>query len=278
MHEAVYFKIIQRRQRYRNPNALIAIPPDFTYTDEEFQAAQKYISSLQHKKVNFCHPGHEFYPSVFLKMAEPPLFLEFIGQPTWQTHPMISVVGAREIESSTERWMKYHLAEFLKKSPDTAIVSGGARGVDQLAHLVSLKEGNPTVVILPTGLNQIYPSELKNFTKVYSGKTLCFLSEFEQNQQISKTHFYFRNRLIAALGSFTLVTQASLKSGSMLTVHHCLQNGRPVVSVPAHPEMIGFGGNIKLLQEGAYIINSFGDLLDFWKAESSSNQTKVLFP
>jgi DNA processing protein len=278
MDDAVYFKIIQRRQRYRNPNALVSVPPDFSYTDEEFESARVYVNNLKVRKISYCYPGHEHYPAVFLKMAEPPLFLEFVGNPIWISNPLISVVGAREIEDSTERWMRYHLSEFLKKAPDTAIVSGGARGVDQLAHLVSLKEGNPTVIILPTGLSQIYPAELKNLFKVYSKKTLCFLSEFEQNQQINKAHFYFRNRLIAALGSFTLVTQASLKSGSMLTVHHCLQNGRPVVSVPAHPEMIGFGGNIKLLQEGAYIINSFGDLLDFWKAESSSNQTKVLFP
>ncbi|MCC2678941.1 MAG: Smf family processing protein [Pseudobdellovibrio sp.] len=278
MKDAVYFKILQRRHRYRNPNADTSIPEGFDYTAEEYESARQYVAGLDKAKISYCYPGHVCYPVVFTKMQEPPLFLEYIGDPFWMSRPMMSVVGAREIEDSTERWMNFHLSEFLKQEPDVCVVSGGARGVDQTAHVVALKERNPTIIVLPTGLNQLYPAELKQFRKLNAKAPLTFLSEFENHQQIQRAHFYFRNRLIAALGEFTLVTQATLKSGSMLTVHHCLQNGKPVVSVPAHPEMAGFGGNIKLLQEGAYIISSFNDLLDFWRAESRSNQTKVLFP
>lgn len=278
MKDAVYFKILQRHHYYRNPNGTTSVPKDFEFTSEECESARQYIVALDASGISYCYPGHKYYPNVFMKMQEPPLFLEYLGQPYWMAHPMLSVVGAREIEEPTERWMRLHLAEFLKQEPEICIVSGGARGVDQMAHAISLKEKHPTLVVLPSGLDQLYPVELQNFRKINSKVPLTFISEFERHQQIQRAHFYFRNRLIAALGMCTLVTQASLRSGSMLTVHHCLQSGRPVVSVPAHPEMAGFGGNIKLLQEGAYIINSFGDLLDFWRAESRSIQTKVLFP
>jgi DNA processing protein len=73
--------------------------------------------------------------------------------------------------------------------------------------------------------------------------------------------------LIAALGELTLIVQASLKSGSLLTVHHCLENGKPLLVIPSHPEIIGFEGNLKLIREGAYPITSEQDLLDFWNAE-----------
>lgn len=273
MNDAVYFKILQRRHYYRNPNGDTTVPYGFSFTDEEFESARQYITGLDASGISYSYPGHTLYPAMFLKMHEPPFFIEYTGQPYWMTNPMLSVVGAREIEESTQRWMNHHISMFLRQAPEVCIVSGGARGVDQAAHVLALKERHPTVIVLPTGIKQLYPSELNRFKKLSAGAQVTFLSEFESDQKIQRAHFYFRNRLISALGSFTFVTQATLKSGSMLTVHHCLQNGRPVVTVPAHPEMAGFGGNIKLMQEGAYIINSFNDLLDFWRAESRSNQT-----
>lgn len=273
MSIAIYFKILQRRNRYRNPDHYLTPPSDFIYTDSEYKDAQIYIQNLEYHKVSYAYPGHDNYPEVFLKMQEPPLFIEYIGKPIWKSAPMISVVGSRDMMQATHVWMRHHLAEFLKHETEVAVVSGGAHGVDQMAHTVAIKEGCSTIFVLPSGLHTMYPSNLEQYRNLSLKSPICFMSEFELTSKAHKSHFYFRNRLIAVLGRITLVTQASLKSGSMLTVHHCLENGRPVVSVPAHPEMSGFQGNIKLLQEGAFMINGFNDLLDFWRAESRSNWT-----
>jgi DNA processing protein len=202
-------------------------------------------------------------------MKEPPLFLEYQGVPVWKQAPMISVVGSREISPLTQKWMKGPLADFVARTGVTT-VSGGARGVDQTVHFVSLKQNRPTVFVLPSGLGQMYPETLQDFRREEFAATACFISEFESEQRIHKSHFYFRNRLIAALGHVTLVTQASLKSGSLLTVHHALENGKPVIVVPAHPEHLGFEGNLKLLRDGAYPIANEQDLLDFWNGEFHS--------
>jgi DNA processing protein len=154
-------------------------------------------------------------------------------------------------------------------------VSGGARGVDQLSHQIAIKNYRPTIFVLPSGLLDLYPSNLEDYKKYQSKVPLCFISEFEITQNLHKSHFYFRNRIIASLGQMTLVAQATYKSGSLLTVHHCLENGRPVLSIPAHPEMSGFAGNIKLLQEGAFLISHSRDLLDFWRAETGPNLSLV---
>jgi DNA processing protein len=199
-------------------------------------------------------------------MKEPPVFFEFKGEPFWRSHKLISVVGSRQIAELSKNWMKNQLSLFLQKN-DIAVVSGGAIGIDQLAHLVAVKNKKPTIFVLPSGIENKYPNNLIEFEKAEFSPQTCFLSEFESNQRIHKSHFYFRNRLIAALGELTLIVQASLKSGSLLTVHHCLENGKPLLVIPSHPEIIGFEGNLKLIREGAYPITSEQDLLDFWNAE-----------
>ena len=75
----------------------------------------------------------------------------------------------------------------------------------------------------------------------------------------------------------TLIIQAELKSGSLLTVHHALENGRLVLTLPAHPMTIGFTGNIKLLQDGAYLVSSALDLLEIWNGEIMSNSGQMSF-
>ncbi len=267
--KSTLFKILQRRLKFRNPNHLITIPENFSFSPSEFLEAENYIQKLIEKKINYTFPGDGLYPRAFLKMKEPPLFVEFEGQAFWKDANFISVVGSREISSLTESWMKANLQSFIENS-GLGIVSGGARGVDQLAHLLCLKSNRPTIFILPSGLQCKYPQNLSLFQRDEFTANTCFLSEFEFDQALHKSHFYFRNRLIAALGEFTLVAQASLKSGSLLTVHHCLENGRQVLVIPSHPQLCGFDGNIKLIRDGAIPAANQQDLLDFWNAESIS--------
>lgn len=267
MEKAVLFKIIQRKFKFRNPQHLVLLPKEFIYTEAEYSSAKAYIENLSNYNIRYTHPEKEDYPQLFTKMKEPPLFFEYYGEPLWQNNEFISVVGSREIHAMTERWMKQHLADFINCNR-IGIVSGGARGVDQLAHLIAMKSQLPTIFVLPSGLLHLYPKTLEAIKLNPMNKNICFLSEFEIDQKLHRSHFYFRNRLIAALGGLTLVAQASLKSGSLLTVHHCLEMGKAIATIPSHPEVLGFDGNLKLMYEGAYPVRNFIDLHDFWQAES----------
>lgn len=269
MQNAILFKILQRRLSFRNPESYTELPPDLVYSHAEYDSAQIYLESLCKLGINFTYPGHIEYPMMFLKMKEPPLFLEYRGQALWKKNDFISVVGTREPHALTESWMRHQLGDFLERE-QVGVVSGGARGVDQLAHLLAIKHRRPTLFILPSGIESMYPRSLHNFLEKYSGEQLCFLSEFEMQQKIHKSNFYVRNRLIAALGLLTLVVQADIKSGSFLTVHHCLEIGRTVTTVSSHPEIQGFGGNLKLLHEGAHMTRNANDLRELWQAESWS--------
>lgn len=269
MMKAIQFKALQRRFKFRNPNHWLDVPKEIYFSEKELHSAQLYLQNLSQKNINYCFPGHGLYPKAFCFMKEPPLFIEYRGPALWTQCDFISVVGSRELSEITQRWMKTHLSAFIEES-SVGVASGGARGVDQLAHLIAMKSRKPTVMVLPSGLEQLYPLQLNDLVKLGDSQQVCLLSEFENDQKIHKSHFYFRNRLIAALGHLTLVTQASMKSGSLLTVHHCLENGKPVLVVPSHPELIGFEGSLKLLREGAFPVQNFQDLLDFWNAEFHS--------
>lgn len=266
MSSAYLYKILQRQLKFRNPNHLLELPRTFLFSFEEERSAKNYIELLKKNKISFTYPGDSDYPEQFRKMKEPPLFFEYQGLPHWKKTSFISIVGSRNISLLTESWLKNHISDFIIKKR-LGVVSGGALGVDQAAHLIAIKKERPTLFVLPSGLNCLYPNNLKDFFNLDSNQLATFVSEFEVNQKINKSHFYYRNRLIAAFGNLTLVAQATLKSGSLLTVHHCLENGRPVLTVPSHPEVVGFEGNLKLMADGAYAISNSEQLLDFWNAE-----------
>lgn len=278
MKKAALFKALQRNLGFRNPESLLEIKPEHLnkISPEELILAERYILSLKDKGIQYTYPGHECYPAGFYKMLEPPLFLEYLGEPVWLYKQILSIVGARKIHSFTERWLRFEIPLFLEARPDIAIASGGAIGVDQCAHSVAIKSDRPTIVVLPCGLENLFPANLNQLKKYVLQTGGCFLSEFENDQSVRKHFFFFRNRLITALSEVTMVAQAEKKSGSFLTVHHALQNGRMVITLPAHPMMFEFSGNFHLMREGCFYVLTNKDLLTFWEAESWSGRGLTL--
>ncbi len=270
MNKAILFKALQRSHKYRNPDPIFEMTDSTVFTKIELQSATEYIEKLQSLGVRYTYPGDENYPLSFYKMIEPPLFLEYIGHPCWNRMNSMAVVGSRDCHDLTVQWINTQLIPFLKIE-EIALVSGGAIGVDLKCHVAALRSGRPTVVVLPCGLGQIYPKDVQYLVAEIINGGGAVVSEFEQQQKIHKSFFYFRNRLIATLGRVCFVMQAGVKSGTMLTVHHALQNGRPVAVIPAHPGLSEFAGNVKLINEGAFSITDSVSLYDFWKAESWSS-------
>ena len=278
MKKAAHFKALQRYLGFRNPESLLEIKPDTLakLSREEIILAERYVISLKDKGIQCTYPGHEFYPPSFYQMLEPPLFLEYLGEPVWMSKHILAIVGARKIHPFTDRWLRFEIPLFLEAKPDVAIASGGAMGVDQCAHMTAVKSDRPTIVVLPCGIENLFPANLNSLKKYVLQTGGCFLSEFENDQQVRKHLFFFRNRLITALSRITMIAQAEKKSGSFLTVHHALQNGRTMVTLPAHPMMFEFSGNQHLMREGCFYVLTNKDLLSFWDAESWSGRGLTL--
>lgn len=267
MNDAIYFKALQIKNKIRNPKQILARESGSHLESDYVKQAESEIQNLILQKIKFTYPTDVDYPEQFRLMLEPPLFLEYIGEAVWKKFELIAVVGSRKIHPLTQDWLKSEFQNFLLHKSEIAVVSGGAEGVDQWAHWVSLSISRPTIVVLPTGLGKMYPQTLEAMKETVLKKEGCFISEFPFSWSVKKSHFYFRNRIIAAFGEMCLVAQAQIKSGTFLTVHHALQNGRPILTIPAHPLMTDFSGNLNLLSEGALSVQNYSDMLNLWDAE-----------
>jgi DNA processing protein len=140
------------------------------------------------------------------------------------------------------------------------VVSGGAVGIDRAAHEGALAGGSPTVVVLPTGFDAPYPEANRDlFSEVI--KAGCLLTEVPDGTPVQRGRFLTRNRLVAALGSSTVVVQAPARSGALSTAAVAKRLGRGVFVVPASPWDPRGSGNLRLLRQGARICVNVGDVL-----------------
>ncbi|WIB58956.1 DNA-processing protein DprA [Curtobacterium sp. MCLR17_007] len=150
-------------------------------------------------------------------------------QPPVVSRPCLSVVGAR---SNTLAGAEA-CAEITSAAADAGCttVSGGAYGIDAVAHRVAIAAGTPTVAVLAGGVDQLYPAgHVELLGNV--GRQGMLLAESPPGTPPTRWRFLARNRLIAALGHTVVVVEAAARSGALNTAHHAAQLGRPVFAVP----------------------------------------------
>jgi DNA processing protein len=216
------------------------------------------------KPVTECHRliyGDLKFPMAFRNLADPPWTLTVLGDVEALHRQSISIIGSREPGEESIDWLERELGAWPKNG--WVFNSGGARGIDQKAHQICLRHQCPTVIFLPSGVDNIYPGSLKSANGVVKSSGSCFVSEFEDDFVMRKYSFSFRNRLIAALGKALLVIEAGEKSGSLMTGRIALEMGRPVFVIPGHPAQGRFRGSLDLLRTGAQWIENAQDLTLF---------------
>lgn len=214
------------------------------------------------RSIHFTYPGCWDYPAAFIRNIDTtPLYMSYVGYPHWNTTFNVAVVGSRKISILTKEWLNEELRAYLGKVPNGAIISGGARGVDQTAHLCAIRAKRPTSVFLPSGLDNIYPRDLAEWKDEILQSGGAFLSEYWPSETTHKHHFIARNRLIAAMSEIVLIAQGETKSGTMLTAKWALDLGRDIGVLPGHPKDKDFSGNLMLIRSGLPPIIDHLDLL-----------------
>lgn len=203
----------------------------------------------------------DIYPPLLKEIYDPPavLFLRGVLPDPIRRH--LAVVGSRKASEYGIRVTQEMVKPLV--AAGVVIVSGLAYGIDAIAHDTTLNAGGTTIAILGSGVDDesIYPSQNRALaSRILSGGG-ALLSEFPLGTHPLKQHFPFRNRIIAGISHGTLVVEAALKSGSLITARCALESGRDVFAVPGSIYSETSQGPHNLIKLGATPVTCVQDLL-----------------
>lgn len=199
------------------------------------------------------------YPEILKNIFDPPILLYVKGSIDSLNSPAISIVGSRfctrygyEIASN----LSYELA-----SMGFTIVSGMAIGIDKFAHQGAIKAQGNTIAVLGSGVNYIYPHENKAlyYEIIKNG---AVISEFPLYTKPERYNFPRRNRIISGLSLGTIVVEARLRSGALITASFAIEQGREVFAVPGPLNNETSKGTNRLIKNGAKLVQTVDDILE----------------
>lgn len=209
-----------------------------------------------------CHSlsiDDDRYPQLLREIHDPPECLHVRGDVAALARPQLAIVGSRRASSAGLR-LAAQLARALGEA-GLQICSGLARGVDGAAHQGALQAGAPTLAVMATGIDNIYPRQHRGLAAhiVANG---CVVTEFAEGMQPRRENFPRRNRIISGLSLGVLVVEAANASGSLITARCALEHGREVFALPWSPLHAGGAGCLSLLQDGAKMVLTVDDILE----------------
>jgi DNA processing protein len=211
----------------------------------------------------------EVYPSLLKQIYDPPAVLYIRGELPDPERRHIAVVGSRKATNYGLRVTEDLTGDLARDG--VVIVSGLAYGVDAAAHDAALQAGGTTLAVLGSGIDNesIYPSQNRALASRIISQGGALISEFSVGTPPLKHHFPFRNRVIAGMCHGTLVTQAALKSGSLITARAALESNRDVYAVPGSiHEPLSEGPN-NLIKLGATPATCCADIIGIEPAKAS---------
>jgi DNA processing protein len=200
------------------------------------------------------------YPELLRQITNPPPFLFVRGNASCLNLPQIAIVGSRNPSTggseNAERFAHY-LA-----SQGFAITSGLALGVDGAAHRGTLAAWGKTIAVMGTAVDRIYPARHRALAQEIIEKGGALVSEFPLGTGSYAGNFPQRNRIISGLSLGTLVVEAALQSGSLITARQALEQNREVFAIPGSIHNPLAKGCHQLIRQGATLVESAQDIMD----------------
>jgi len=201
----------------------------------------------------------ERYPPLLKQIYDPPAVLYIKGSLTTSDNLAIAIVGSRRCSLYGQE-QSSQFAHFLSSAGFT-ICSGMARGIDTAAHTGALSAGGRTIAVQGCGLMNIFPPENKKLFELIADAGAC-ISELPLRYEPLAENFPPRNRIIAGLSLGTIVIEAALRSGALITATAALENNREVMAVPGKIDSPLNKGAHQLIKQGAKLIESVEDVME----------------
>ncbi len=235
----------------------------------------KVFKEIENRGINFLTYDDENYPYMLKNISDPPAILYYKGDlSVCNLNKTLAVVGSRR----ATRYAKEALAKIIGElgNTDICIVSGLASGIDTTAHVCALDNNLKTIGVIASGFDFVYPTANKELYKRIEDGNGAVLTEYFPTFEPIKFRFPQRNRIVSGLSYGTLVAEASLKSGALITANLTLEQGRELMCIPGLITNPNTQGIYKLLKNGASLVTCADDILEALNWEVKLEQ-KTLF-
>ena len=234
--------------------------------DKSLERATEIFEYCVSKNIGIVTYGDREYPSILKDIPTPPVLLYYRGKlPDFDREFAVSVVGTRLL-SDYGRRNAFTISYDLARS-GALIVSGMAIGIDGVAHAGALAAGKPTVAVIGSGIDVLYPNAHGRLAREIV-KLGCVLTEFAPGTRPEKFNFPVRNRIISGLSSATLVIEGKERSGALLTARHAREQDRAVYALPGNVGNPNSQLSNLLIRNGAILCTAADDIVRDFEIKS----------
>jgi len=225
----------------------------------DWEAVEKTLAWQQQEDCRILTFGDANYPVLLRQLADAPPLLFLRGDPQQLENPQLAVVGSRN-PSIIGRETAYDFSHALAGA-GLGITSGLALGIDAAAHRGALAGGGQTLAVFGTGLDRVYPASHRDLAHAIVEQGGLLVSEYPPGTAPLPGNFPRRNRIISGLALGTLVVEAALRSGSLITARLAAEQGREVFAIPGSIHNPLARGCHQLIRQGAKLVETAEDVL-----------------
>ena len=216
--------------------------------------ADRELARMQEQGFRFLGFLDDDYPSPLREIPDPPLGLYLNGSTPpaqiFEMRPLVGVVGTRDLSPYGRAWCRKLVEAMARARVQPCIVSGMALGADGIAHQTALECALPTIGVLPTGIDKIYPWQHERLAMQMVGTPGCALvTDYPMDTAPVALNFLRRNRIIAALVRAVVVVESKSKGGSLMTARYAVDYGRDVHALPGRADDLRSAGCNSLIHE-----------------------------
>lgn len=235
------------------------------------------LEFIQKKGINILTYDDPKYPYMLRQISNPPMTLFYKGDLfSCNLERTVAFVGSRRASYSGKEGVNSIIADL--RGTDLTVVSGLAAGIDATAHRSAIENGLKTIGVIASGFDYVYPSTSADLYKQMEEGAGAVVTEYYPTFEPIRFRFPQRNRIVTGLSYGTVVGEAAMKSGALISANLTLEQGRELMCIPGAINNVNTEGIYKLLKDGATMVTKGEDVLNAlsWQIEKvEKNDTKL---
>ena len=237
----------------------------------------KLFDEVERRGINVLTFDDTRYPKMLREIHNPPMTLYYKGDLfSCNLDRTVAFVGSRRASTNGKDSVKRIITDF--RNTDICIVSGLAEGIDAASHRAAIENNLKTIGVIASGFDFQYPSTNRDLYEKLENGCGVVVTEYYPTVEAIRFHFPQRNRIVTGLSYGTVVGEAAIKSGALISANLTLEQGRELMCIPGSINNKNTEGVYKLLKNGATMVTSGEDVLNAlnWQIESISQQKENL--